>query len=383
MRQGQQGRRGRGRNNNNNNNNNNNQRKGQHHHNPLMRTFQSNGPDQKIHGTPAQIAEKYMTLARDALSSGDPVLAENYLQHAEHYNRIILTYREQQIQQQGGDPMSARPRQGQGNESFDVNDDGGSDDDADDGQMDAGGMQQPRGFEPQPPQRFGTDDRQNAPRQQGEGGREQGFRDREPGYQGGGHQRDGQPREGGFRGEGGHREGGQRQFRQQRMGGDRDQRQFADRQPRGDRQDRPQRVDRPEAMRGERYDRGERQERPDRPERNERPERSERPERNERPERAEAGMSDRGPVERAPVDRPVFDRAVEPPVPVADSATPPVAAEPVSAPAPRRRERFAEAQHEQPEFLRRPVRRGRREAAAAPVEPTVAPVVADEPGTRD
>ncbi len=40
MRQGQQGRRGRGRNNN--------QRKGQHHHNPLMRTFQSNGPDQKI-----------------------------------------------------------------------------------------------------------------------------------------------------------------------------------------------------------------------------------------------------------------------------------------------------------------------------------------------
>ncbi len=30
-----------------------------------------------------------MALARDATSSGDRVMAENYLQHAEHYNRII------------------------------------------------------------------------------------------------------------------------------------------------------------------------------------------------------------------------------------------------------------------------------------------------------
>jgi Domain of unknown function (DUF4167) len=93
VRQGQQNRRGRGRNNNNNNNNNN--RKGGHHHNPLSRSFESNGPDVKIRGTPAHIAEKYMTLARDAHSSGDPVLAENYLQHAEHYSRIIMAYREQ------------------------------------------------------------------------------------------------------------------------------------------------------------------------------------------------------------------------------------------------------------------------------------------------
>ncbi|MCH9808248.1 MAG: DUF4167 domain-containing protein [Alphaproteobacteria bacterium] len=91
MRQGQQHRRGRSRNNNNNNN-----RKGQ---NPLTRNFESSGPDVKIRGTPAHVAEKYMSLARDALSSGDPVLAENYLQHAEHYNRIILAYREQQVSQ--------------------------------------------------------------------------------------------------------------------------------------------------------------------------------------------------------------------------------------------------------------------------------------------
>ena len=36
-----------------------------------------------------------MALARDAQTSGDPVLAENYLQHAEHYSRIIMAYREQ------------------------------------------------------------------------------------------------------------------------------------------------------------------------------------------------------------------------------------------------------------------------------------------------
>ena len=87
MRQGQQNRRGRGRTNNSN-------RKGGHH-NPLSRSFESNGPDVKIRGTPAHIAEKYLTLARDAQSSGDPVLEQNYLQHAEHYNRIIMAYRDQ------------------------------------------------------------------------------------------------------------------------------------------------------------------------------------------------------------------------------------------------------------------------------------------------
>ena len=46
-----------------------------------------------------------MTLARDATTSGDPVLAENYLQHAEHYNRIIMAFRDQQIAQ-GGPEMN-------------------------------------------------------------------------------------------------------------------------------------------------------------------------------------------------------------------------------------------------------------------------------------
>ncbi|ESY84448.1 hypothetical protein X739_19915 [Mesorhizobium sp. LNHC220B00] len=92
MRPQQQNRRMRGRNNNgggggnNNNNNNNNNRKGP---NPLTRNYESNGPDVKIRGSAQQIAEKYATLARDSHSSGDRVMAENYLQHAEHYNRII------------------------------------------------------------------------------------------------------------------------------------------------------------------------------------------------------------------------------------------------------------------------------------------------------
>jgi hypothetical protein len=90
MRPQQQNRRMRGRNNNGggggNNKNNNNNRKGP---NPLTRNYESNGPDVKIRGSAQQIAEKYATLARDAQSSGDRVMAENYLQHAEHYNRII------------------------------------------------------------------------------------------------------------------------------------------------------------------------------------------------------------------------------------------------------------------------------------------------------
>ena len=98
MRQGQQNRRGRGRSSNNNNNNNNNH--GRKPQNPLTRNYESSGPDVKIRGTAAQVAEKYMALARDAASSGDIVMAENYLQHAEHYNRIIMAAQAQAVTQQ-------------------------------------------------------------------------------------------------------------------------------------------------------------------------------------------------------------------------------------------------------------------------------------------
>ena len=79
--------------------------------NPLTRNYESNGPDVKIRGSAQQIAEKYAQLARDAQASGDRVMAENYLQHAEHYNRIIAAAQAQlPIQNmpgmQGGRDMS-------------------------------------------------------------------------------------------------------------------------------------------------------------------------------------------------------------------------------------------------------------------------------------
>ena len=51
--------------------------------------FESAGPDVKIRGTAQQVLEKYLALARDAASAGDRIAAENFLQHAEHYYRII------------------------------------------------------------------------------------------------------------------------------------------------------------------------------------------------------------------------------------------------------------------------------------------------------
>jgi hypothetical protein len=104
MRQGQQNRRGRGRSNNNNNNSNHSHTH-THSHNS-GRKLESSGPDVKIRGTAAQIAEKYIALARDASSSGDSVMAENYLQHAEHYNRIIMAAQAQAVAQHpnGGEP---------------------------------------------------------------------------------------------------------------------------------------------------------------------------------------------------------------------------------------------------------------------------------------
>src|SRR3954454_4373239 len=63
--------------------------------NPLTRSYESNGPDVKVRGTAQHIAEKYLQLARDAQASGDPVAGESYLQHAEHYLRLIDAAQEQ------------------------------------------------------------------------------------------------------------------------------------------------------------------------------------------------------------------------------------------------------------------------------------------------
>ena len=57
--------------------------------NIVNRVFDSSGPEGKVRGTPQQIIDKYMLLARDAQLGGDRVAAENFLQHAEHYTRML------------------------------------------------------------------------------------------------------------------------------------------------------------------------------------------------------------------------------------------------------------------------------------------------------
>lgn len=169
MRNGQN-KRMRGRNRNNNNN---------RGHNPLTKVFESNGPDVKIRGNASHIAEKYIQLARDAQSSGDPVAAENYYQHAEHYFRLIAAAQEQfrqspQFQQQnpqgGHDAISGNDsRDGIGGEgSFD-------DDEGDDvGQPGADqpqfGTRDPQPYLPRDAQfSEGRQYQQNQPRQQNNG----------------------------------------------------------------------------------------------------------------------------------------------------------------------------------------------------------------------
>ena len=78
---------------------------GNHNHNHGNRSLESNGPDVKIRGTAAQIYEKYAQFARDAQSGGDRVKYETYLQHAEHYYRVMAATmpRERLLQQQNGE----------------------------------------------------------------------------------------------------------------------------------------------------------------------------------------------------------------------------------------------------------------------------------------
>ncbi len=89
--------------------------------NPGNRPLESNGPDVKIRGTAAQIYEKYAQYARDAQSSGDRVKYENYLQHAEHYYRIMAaTMPRDQRPPIGGDQPGHQQAQGEEQESEDT-----------------------------------------------------------------------------------------------------------------------------------------------------------------------------------------------------------------------------------------------------------------------
>jgi hypothetical protein len=114
---------------------------GRKHINPLSRNFESNGPDVKVRGNAAHIAEKYLQLARDAQSSGDSVMAENYLQHAEHYFRILAAAQPQN--QQRPDQFGQTAEVDEDDDFPPINDRFSS--------------PEPRTYapEPQPPQQFG------------------------------------------------------------------------------------------------------------------------------------------------------------------------------------------------------------------------------------
>jgi hypothetical protein len=92
---------------------------GGQHHNP-NRTFDSSGPEVKIRGSASHVYDKYLQLARDANASGDRVAAENYLQHAEHYYRILAAQAQQQQQYQ----QNRGPQHYNGNGNGRMNGDG-------------------------------------------------------------------------------------------------------------------------------------------------------------------------------------------------------------------------------------------------------------------
>ncbi len=137
--------------------------------NPLARSYESNGPDVKVRGNAAHVAEKYMSLARDAHASGDVVGAENYLQHAEHYNRIVMAAQAQfqQAQQQfreGGEDSYDDDRQMNGRAPrarFEYNGESRDDDGEDRGDVEG---EEDRGFRPAQARQHEGGDRQRGPR---------------------------------------------------------------------------------------------------------------------------------------------------------------------------------------------------------------------------
>lgn len=113
--------------------------------NPLSRVFESNGPDVKIRGSANHIAEKYVQLARDAQASGDPVAAENYYQHAEHYFRLIAAAHEQYRQ---GQPFYRPEGESRAEEAYDDGEDEGAGGEA------AYGTREPQPYMPREAQPF-------------------------------------------------------------------------------------------------------------------------------------------------------------------------------------------------------------------------------------
>ena len=128
--------------------------------NIINRVYDSAGPEGKVRGTPQQIIEKYLSLARDAQTTGDRVMSENFLQHAEHYQRLLMQATAQQEQNRQSQAESGQDSDGEDGDSRDNRD---VRDNREQGQGDRRPAQQPepQQSEPQqsePQQRNGGED---------------------------------------------------------------------------------------------------------------------------------------------------------------------------------------------------------------------------------
>src|SRR5512137_675030 len=81
--------------------------------NIVNQVFDSSGPEGKVRGTPAQIIDKYQFLARDAQLANDRVAAENFLQHAEHYTRMLAEAMKEMAAEQEARQQQFQPGSGQ------------------------------------------------------------------------------------------------------------------------------------------------------------------------------------------------------------------------------------------------------------------------------
>ena len=82
--------------------------------------FQRKIPGRNNHNAP-KLIEKYNNLAREALSSGDKILSENYFQHADHFTRILNeqeTFRKNKITDQKEQNKNSEPSSENKNEVF-------------------------------------------------------------------------------------------------------------------------------------------------------------------------------------------------------------------------------------------------------------------------
>ena len=87
--------------------------------NIINRVFDSSGPESKVRGTPQQIIDKYLMLARDAQLSNDRVAEQAFLQHAEHYTRMLgEAMREMAREQEGRQIQQPQNSGGNGNGGY-------------------------------------------------------------------------------------------------------------------------------------------------------------------------------------------------------------------------------------------------------------------------